>query len=384
MHNLSVAYNWDLKFVDEIVKNGYPVVDLYASLPHSTIGGGRPSVILPGATKESIVDQVGKIHDAGIQFTYTLNAPCMGGQEFLPETHRHMLDELQFIQDAGCDGVVVSIPYIVELIREQFPKLKVRVSTIAKINSVNKAMYYEGMGANSFTPDVMINRDFKVLEAIVQATKMEISLLLTDGCLYECPYRLYHYGLMGHASQTYSNRATYMDYPVISCSIDKLTKPAEVIKCRWVRPEDIPNYQEIGINTFKIGGRRLSTERLLDSVKAYSELKYEGNLADIIEGFSFSMSSNAGPRTAHEGRTIVTIDNTKLDGFIDFFKTKDCASGCATCSYCEKWAEKAVKTTWIESETLLVSLRAARDGLVSSRAILTNQAKPRGKKRGKV
>jgi len=179
-----MAYNWDERLIDEIVKERYPIKDLYASAQHTSIGGGRPSFILPETTTKLIQDHIKKVHDNGIEFTYTLNAPCMGGQEFLPKIHTQMLDELQWITDIGCDGVIVSIPYLIELIKRQFPKLKIRVSTIAKVNTVNKAKRFEELGATSICPDVMSNRNFKILEKMVKATSCEIIPLVTDGCLY--------------------------------------------------------------------------------------------------------------------------------------------------------------------------------------------------------
>ena len=63
MYKLSVAYNWDEKLIDEIVKNKYPVKDLYASAQHTSIGGGRPSSILPATTTRLIQDHIKKMHD---------------------------------------------------------------------------------------------------------------------------------------------------------------------------------------------------------------------------------------------------------------------------------------------------------------------------------
>ncbi len=369
MHNLSVAYNWDERLIDEIVKNKYPVKDLYASAQSTLIGGGRPSSVLPPTTTKQIQAHIKKMHDNGIEFTYTLNAPCIGGQEFLPKIHSQMLDELQWISDIGCDGVVVSIPYFVELIKKQFPKLKIRVSTIAKVNTVNKAKRYEELGASGICPDAMINRNFQILEKMVKAVSCEIHLLVTDGCLYECPYRLYHYNLCGHASQTYCDPSAYMDYPVIRCTIDKFSSPTEVMKCRWIRPEDLVHYEAIGIHTFKIGGRRLPTDKILRSVKAYSEKKYDGNLADIIEGFSFTPDAKGGSSYEKDGKTVFKIDNSKLDGFIDFFKKQDCGANCDACTYCEEWAKKAVFMRKIDVDVFLIQMRGILDALVTSRAI---------------
>jgi collagenase-like PrtC family protease len=372
---LSVAYNWDQRLIEEVAKAKYPVYDFYASAQHTAVGGGRPSFILPSPTEDMMRDQIKRMHESGIEFTYVLNAPCMAGQEFVRETHENLIAEFQQIQDIGCDGVVLTIPYLIEIVKEQFPKLKIRVSTTAKVNSVNKARFFEALGAIAITPDVMINRNFKVLEKMVKATRCEINLLMTDGCLYECPYRLYHYTLCGHASQTYSNRAAYQEYPVTACSIAKLADPAEIMRCRWVRPEDIPHYEAIGISSFKIGGRRLMTDRLLQSIKAYSEKKYDGNLADIIEGFAFIADGIIEKNSGSDAiKPNVHIDNTKLDGFIDFFKKQDCEANCGECKYCEQWAKKAITMNKIGVDAQLFSLGATRKNLNTSKYFGLDQA----------
>ncbi len=370
----SVAHNWDDRLIEEVVKGKYPVYDFYASAQHTAVGGGRPSFILPSPTEDMMRDQIKRMHKGGIEFTYVLNAPCMAGQEFVRETHEKLIAELQQIQDIGCDGVVLTIPYLMEIVKEQFPKLKIRVSTTAKVNSVNKAKYFEALGASTIIPDVMINRNFKILEKMVKATKCEINVLMTDGCLYECPYRQYHYTICGHASQTYSNRV-YQDYPVIACSIAKLSDPAEIMRCRWVRPEDIPHYEAIGITSFKIGGRRLTTDRLLLSIKAYSEKKYGGNLADILEGFAFIADGITEENPKSDAiKPHLRIDNTKLDGFIDFFKKQECEANCGECKYCEQWAKKVITMNKIGVDMQLFSLGATRRSLNTSMQFGLDQA----------
>ncbi|MBN2153215.1 MAG: U32 family peptidase [Candidatus Lokiarchaeota archaeon] len=373
-HRLSVAYNWDPRLIEEVVKNKYPVKDFFASAQHTTVGGGRPSSILPETTEKIMKQHIKKMHDAGIEFMYASNAPCMGGQEFVRETHEKMLKEFEWIQGIGVDGVILAIPYLMELVKEQFPKLKIRVSTVAKVNTVNKAKYFEALGATSITPDVMINRNFKVLEKMAKGTSCDLDLVVTDGCLYECPFRLYHYSLTGHASQTYSNRDAYIDYPILRCNIEKFTHPAEAMKCRWIRPEDLKHYEAIGIHNFKIGGRRLTADIILRSVKAYTEQKYDGNLTDIIEGFSFEYggvkedpNKKMGMANATEKKANMVIDNTKLDGFIDFFKKQDCAANCADCNYCDEWAKKAITIDQEGVEIFLNSVHAFHDDLITSR-----------------
>ncbi|MHA1301327.1 MAG: U32 family peptidase, partial [Candidatus Helarchaeota archaeon] len=346
---LTVPTNWDPDLIEEF--NKYPIRDVYGAIEHTIVGGGRPTVILPAISEEEVAEHIKLIHDKKLEFSYVLNAPCLNNMEYDPKYHEELLKYLQWISDIGTDNIIVTIPFLIQLIKEQFPKLKIRISTIAHVNSVNRAKFYEKLGADEITPDVMINRDFKTLEQMQKATKSDLVLLLTDGCLYQCPFRYYHYNMMGHASQTYNQFNRYhIDTCILNCTIIKFSDPTEAIKSRWVRPEDLGHYEAIGIKRFKIGGRRLPTPRILRSIKAYSEQKYEGNLTDIIQGFTWSYggiqkkdpNKRFGDSLDNEKKANFIIDNRKLDGFIEFFKKQNCIAMCDECNYCEKWAKKAI------------------------------------------
>ncbi|MBD3227770.1 MAG: hypothetical protein GF329_06240 [Candidatus Lokiarchaeota archaeon] len=393
---LTVASNWDFNLIEKIIENNCPVRDLFGAAHHTIVGGGRPTCIIPEVSEEEIIEYIKKVHRNKMEFTYLLNAPCMNGQEFVAENHRKLIDEIQWIKDIGVDNLVVTIPYLIELIKEQFPKFKIRVSTIARVNSVNKAKFFEMLGADEITPDVMINRNFKILEKMVNSIDCKINLLTTDGCLYECPFRQYHYNLCGHGSQSLNDRY-YVDYPLISCSIIKFSNPTEIVKCRWVRPEDLKHYEDIGISNFKIGGRRLPTDRIMKSVKAYSERKYNGNLTNIIQGFSFSFGSiqhlepnkNFSDTVEVEKKANLYIDNSKLDGFIEFFKNHDCRANCADCNYCSEWAEKVVIMDEEGTEIYLDSLKTFHNNLITSREFgikrkESKKEKKRKKKKSKI
>jgi collagenase-like PrtC family protease len=384
---LTVATNWDPVLIEKLAK--FPVKDIYGCAPYNPVGGGRPGYILRDASKEAIEEYIKQIHNHKMQFTYLLNAPCMSNMEYDREFYRSLINYIQWISDIGTDNVVLTTPFLVQTIREQFPKLKIRISTIAHVNSVNRAKFYEAMGASEITPDTMINRDFRTLEKMQKALKKcAVVPIVTDGCLFQCPFRLYHYNCLGHASQTQSNRF-YIDISVLSCSAIKFSNPTEVIKCRWIRPEDIPQYEAIGINKFKIAGRRMSAEWILRSVKAFSERKYEGNLVDIIEGFdmSFGNLQDKDPTLTFskplgkEGTARLVIDNTKLNGFINFFKEQNCNAMCDECNYCEKWAQKAVTLDKAGAASYVESLKDSLNNIFSGREFGIETAKPKEKKK---
>ncbi|MFX0008884.1 MAG: U32 family peptidase [Candidatus Hermodarchaeota archaeon] len=383
---LHVATNWDLELIDNLAQ--FPVSGLYGVSDHSIVGGGRPSFLLQQISEEGIVEYIKRVHDNNMEFSYLLNAPCMNNMEYDPHYHKELIEYLQWISDIEADSVTVTIPFLIQLIKEQFPKLKIRVSTIAHVNSVNRAKFYETLGADEITLDVMINRDFKTLEQIQKAVKCKIIVLLTDGCLYQCPFRYYHYNTLGHASQTHQQfERNYIDTCILNCSIIKFSNPTEVIKARWVRPEDLTHYEAIGIENFKIAGRRMSTQWITRSVKAFSSRKYDGNLIDIIQGFSMSHGGleqkdpnvKLSETIGKESKSKLVIDNTKLDGFINFFKKQNCLAMCNACSYCEEWAKKAIILNEEESQRYIESIKQYMDDILSSREFGLASAKPKEK-----
>jgi hypothetical protein len=178
----------------------------------------------------------------------------------------------------------------------------------------------------------------------------------------------------------------------LNCSTIKFSDPTEVIKSRWIRPEDLSHYEAIGINKFKIAGRRMSTEWIVRSVKAFSSRKYEGNLIDIIQGFSMSFGNleqkdpnlKLSETIGKESKSKLLIDNTKLNGFIDFFKKQNCIAMCDECNYCDEWAKKAVVLNKEESTRYVQSIQNYIDDIKSSREFGVTSAKDKEKTKSAI
>lgn len=419
---LSVATNWDQNLLEKLAD--YPVHDVYAAMHQSLVGGGRPTFILPAVNKKKVKDYVVAAHDRGIKFTYLLNAPCLNNMEYDRKTHRQLLRYIEWLDDIGVDYVTVTIPFLAEIIKNQFPSLKVNLSVIAHANSVQRVKLFEGLGVNTITLDFNINRDFALLKEIRKAAKCDLMLLLNDPCLYQCPYRYYHYNLMGHASQTINMLGGfYIDYCALKCYLTRFTNPMEIVKARWIRPEDLHLYEKIGFSNFKISGRGRSTEWLLNATNAYSSRRYDGNLLDIIDcaeskgsainlqhGQERALKMKKTPRyilkalfsffsrlpmqpykktskmfagaPAHMYDSLldfyttsgtlsqsIRVNNSALDGFIDGFENRQCLSGCHSCDYCEKWAEKVVEIDKNEIDKYVAKLKVLLNKLIKSEFI---------------
>jgi collagenase-like PrtC family protease len=369
---LLVPTNWDPDLILPLSRLEAEV-QLYGVLPTSMIGSGGRGADNVHMAENQVEEYIERAHSAGLKFDYILNAPSMVNMEWDENTHRELLEQIRWITSMGVDSVTVTIPYLIELIKRQFPQLDVRVSTIAHVSSVARAKLFESLGADSITLDINVNRDFTLLKAIRSAVNCGLTVLLNNLCLYQCPYEYYHHDTLGHASQSYNPlNGYYEDYCVLRCTLDRLWDMSQAIKCRWVRPEDIHVYEEIGIDMFKTSGRSMPTERILNAATAYSSRRYQGNLYDILNVITPKVGFGNSDLPGVQNNVIgslprLYIDNQALEGFIDFFKKQDCLSGCSHCDYCQQIANKVIQFDREEVDEYVAMLNAYLYNLASSR-----------------
>jgi len=63
---------------------------------------------------------------------------------------------------------------------------------------------------------------------------------------------------LAHAGQEWhGNRGFFIDWCFLRCTEMKLRDPVNYIRSEWIRPEDIPAYEEMGYDLFKVTERDL-------------------------------------------------------------------------------------------------------------------------------
>ena len=351
---LRVGANWDVSFLDGV--RGTSVDALFGKLPFDVVGGARPGFVLPQVDRDDVRRYIQACHERGLAFSYLLNAPCLGNLQYSRKGYGRLIDLLEWIDQSGADSVTVGIPYLIDLVRKRFPRLKVKISTTARVNTVRKALQYETMGADEIIIDEHINREFKTLEAIRKAVRCDLELIVNNICLWQCPYNYEHVNHDGHASREgEEDEYCYLQYPGYLCLYRKLIEPVELLKSPWIRPEDISHYEDLGYDHFKITERFKRTPFLLEHVRAYETRHHDGNLLDLFtlprkgaftpvqlkyfikpQHVNIMKVSELGKVFDLEVRELIQLDNRKLDGFIDHFKENDCnRTSCSDCRYCE-------------------------------------------------
>ena len=384
----SVPTNWHNDLLAEIER---PEIDeVYGKLDADFVGGGRSSYLLPPVSAKQAQLHIQQIHKKGIRFNYLLNAPCLDNKEFTISGQRKLHKLIHWLLDINVDVVTVSIPYLLQMIKKQYPQLKIYVSTIANVNTIQRAKLWQDLGADSITlSDTESNRDFVLLEKIRKAVNCQLQLIANNGCLYQCPLRNYHYNSIGHASQSgHRLRGFIINYCLFVCRGRMIVNPVEFIRSGWIRPEDIHYYEKIGIDSVKLAGRFLSTQAISTIVKAYAARKYKGNLVDLIGHFAPGIATQRAsllrrlryffrPSLVNIFRLNklsqypirVYIDNQALEGFIEHFFKADCSlKDCQDCKYCAKIAQEVIKIEPEHQEEMSLRYKKALNEITSSRA----------------
>jgi len=386
----SVPTNWHNDLLP--IFNSPEIYEVYGKLAEDFVGGGRPAYSLPNVSKHRVIRYLEEIHKSSCEFNYLLNASCLGGREFTRKGQKEIFSLLDWLVKIGVDSVTVSLPYLTELIKYRYSSLKINVSVMAHVDSIEKAKFWESLGVSSITLlHTRLNRNFKLLQKIKKNVKCQLQLIANNHCLYDCPLEEYHEIFNSHASQVKQSNGNFIfDYCYLTCRYKKIFSPKLLISSPWIRPEDVSLYEQMGIDSIKLVDRRLTSAELIKIINAYTGREYEGNLLDLfpaLGGISPVSLSNIVLRTKHFFHPFsanifmvpklryllkkieVFIDNKALDGFINFFLTHNCqVMSCEDCGYCREISERVVKIDKDYQNKICQEYRKFLGALYSGRA----------------
>ena len=369
-------------------------------------------------TRRDAETHIRQLRGAGKAFTYLLNAPCMGNAESRAGFRADLREHLRWIADSGATAVTVSIPLLLDVVRDIAPELDVCISAIAHVGTVRRASLFEQLGASEITLDFQHNRDLDRLARIRKAVDLDLSLVVNDVCLFRCPFRTHCYNQLGHSSQA-GKRDFVVDHCSFRCSRIKVGDPVELLRSPWIRPQDLALMEErTGIGRFKVSGRTKSTEQILRAVRAYANGTWDGNLLDVLDGTArdsgtsrFDVVRDALDRSGSlvgAGTSVLAafqrvlpkrrrsallellgeldsehvdallraylelvsladsihLDAPALEGFLGQVQAVDCDSDCGDCTVCERWADRVLTTEPERLQEIVGSLDRVLEGIV--------------------
>lgn len=406
----SIGTNFDQKLILNINKyNERGVVkSVFGKLKSDFLGGGRASSFLPEISKEELKEYISLCHRNNLEFNYLINPMCMENKELERDSHIQMVRYIDELINMGIDAITINSPYLCEMIKKQFPTLKVTIGLYAYVHELNLMKRWIELGADEITLSHQINRDFRLLEKMLIYTKdknVSLRLIANNVCLHMCPYAMMHGTVQSHTSQNDNNIRGDIDYCMMKCLSTKVKRMANLISADWIRPEDLGYYEEVCHRTgnynlsIKLVERTKTTEFLTRVVKAYTERSYKGNLLDILlwpkttemlinQEESAEFQELAKLYNMDEfikyaqiyNLPDIYIDNTKLDGFLEkFTKSYDCNEkicgdtgqmGPDICHYCLHWAEKVITSEPESVKRWLANSQDFQDSLQRSKVFL--------------
>lgn len=326
----SIPYNNRFETLRKLSENyGEGIEDneiekIYLSPPTEVFGTGRH---LNEISTEHIEKVIDFCHENGYKVSLAMNSTCEGVDFYRKTFASKVLNFLERMIDYGLDSIIVANPLYIQMIRKEFEDIQITASACASINSFEMASYYDELGADILTP-VDINRDLETLENIKKHTNLKLELMVNEGCLWHCPFRLVHRNLTSHLSQGEGEDS--LDFPSTACVIERMKNPANYLKSEWIRPEDLTYYTEI-TDHFKIVGRTKSSEWINKVTGYYLNENFDGNLVKILASTLLKNLELTGPK----------IDNKELEGFIE--RVLECEKNCFECDYCDKVARRVIE-----------------------------------------
>lgn len=394
-----IAYNFEDGLMEQLAAIGN-VHGVYAKLKSDMVGGGRASLGQPDIDHKTLAYHIELARKNNINFNYLLNSMCMSNNELKKDYHLQLAEFIKELDSYGVNSVTVANPFLCDFIKNHFPDLEVCLSVNLTVKSLQQVKYWEDFGIDEITLDQVVNRNFGLLKEILRHTKKtgtRIRLFANNLCLHDCPLRAHHGLANSHASQKESEDM-HLHYYYYKCTAMKMKDISKLISATWIRPDDLVYYENLMDEvdnhnmTLKLTERNATTAYLTNTLKAYKNKHYEGNLMDIMYAIQkkFMLGNKSTVNSSSYKKESLDklnqlfeldwlyIDNRKLDGFLDHFVNhyqcdkKVCTgdeeeNGPESCKYCLSWAKKAITCDEEMKSNYTNNLESFLDDFVSSK-----------------
>ena len=210
---------------------------------------------------------IAKKHNVPVSF-------AINGSYYLKSQYPELLSQIKQAADAGIDAVILSdIPLMIK-VREKFPKLGLIASTCTSSFNSESVKFYQSLGAKR----VILPRHLTLEEirTIRKKVTIELEVLgLFDWCIYDDGLCTYHHGM---------EKLLGVDHGCLLVNHFELVGSEENAKegnIKRIVDQRIKNFQwdhfcaaclvrefsDMGINSFKIAGRRFPTAVKVQSLK---------------------------------------------------------------------------------------------------------------------
>lgn len=274
-----------------------------------------PPTDLPGDARvaHSVItreEQVAYLQQIRAKKYLTLNGRFTPLHFYQKDQLEHILRYLEKMQTENVlDGIIFLDFYLLTLLQklstDVFSNLELIPSINCYIDSPAKWETMQGyvQGLRSKAPEKIIldrslNRNRAGLQNMSDYLRrnypqLQIEVLVNEGCLHHCPYKINHDILISFANDSQMTNQIHLQKAMQEGNLQKINeeygcskylrqKPEDILKIPFLRPEDIIHVENY-VDILKISGKILGRDFVEKCFAAYQERKWEGNLLDLLD-----------------------------------------------------------------------------------------------------
>jgi len=349
MFKLMMGNNFDSELIDFIIEKNKEYSDVKISEVFGSIRSlnviktARPDFRVPEISLDKFSEICNKLKSNGIIINYTSNTPIVDHKNIDEKNYEEFLHKLY---DFGVRRITVAHPLIIKIIGKIFPKMKVELSTIYRIQHPRQLYDIKGFNKsfNKICVDIIRNRDYyhlKDMKKYCDELDIEMELLANEFCIYNCVVRdqCYHAHVM---NKTVEDTRHFNHWPMGYCITKREREPIEWIYATFILPQHMKlYYEEFGIENFKVTGRTAPTPYAKWVAETYLSQEHNGNLLELWQDVKNISRVASGKDDFIRMR--YSIDSDKIDeNFIKWYFSKK-VSWSEEKKHIEEYFEKAFR-----------------------------------------
>lgn len=247
-----------MKETPEKFHEGYKIGSVYGTFPGAIWNGGR--AVFGVAAKGDMEQIIGTYNRLGVPVRFTWTNSLLE-EKHLNDTYCNLI---MSIADNGKNQVLCNRPVLEEYLRKEYPDFGFISSTTKRLTNIEEIKSEFNKDYKLVVLDYDLNHDEKVLREL-EPLADRIEILADEICFPGCLKRKDHYRDESLAQLTY-DRDSCFECP----NRDKKPSFAESMdRPAFISREDIGSYIDRGYVNFKLVGRGLPLEMVVDSYVYY-------------------------------------------------------------------------------------------------------------------
>ena len=291
----------------------------------------RPAPTFTPEVRERLLGDLRWARENGLRLDTLFNANCYGDEAISPELADFVSKVLREMDAEGLfpDVVTTTSPFVARVLRVRFPGVRVRASVNMRMHGTIGFDYASDL-FDEFYLSRERQRDLRYARRAAEWARERgkvVGMQVNSGCLRECPFQTFHDNLHGHGDGRRPKdveTAKAFDFSFFRCKThyarggDALE---DFLRATWIRPEDVPLWEEAGISLFKVAIRRHPSP--VETLRAYAEYSFDGNLVSLMDP---DHSAAFAPRIVDNRRFPADWATSGIGGL--------CAGDCTHCGRC--------------------------------------------------